>query len=246
MHVFLSPHLDDAVLSCGGMIHQLVRAGHAVQVITVFAGDPAPGPLTPFARQLHNRWGACYADRRREDLESLSGIGAQAVHWPYPEAAYRRQSGTGAAMYDSEESIFGEVHASDAEVMASIASRLRSIDSQAQWLVPLAAGHHVDHQIVRAAAESARRDLVYYEDYPYAEAPEKLAEALGRGPWTPDWIVLSDDALRAKVAAIRAHRSQLSTFFRDPNEMEQRLRAYAGRVGEQGGAAERLWRSGPG
>ena len=27
MYLFLSPHYDDAVLSCGGLIHQLMAAG---------------------------------------------------------------------------------------------------------------------------------------------------------------------------------------------------------------------------
>ena len=38
-HVYLSPHLDDAVLSCGGAIHRAGAAGEAVLVITVFAAE---------------------------------------------------------------------------------------------------------------------------------------------------------------------------------------------------------------
>ncbi|WP_366972639.1 PIG-L family deacetylase, partial [Thermoflexus sp.] len=36
----LSPHPDDAVLSCGGTLYRTARAGIPVRVITVFAGDP--------------------------------------------------------------------------------------------------------------------------------------------------------------------------------------------------------------
>lgn len=241
-HVFLSPHLDDAVLSCGGMIVQLAQAGHVVQVVTVFSGDPPPGALTPFAQSLHQRWQADYADRRREDRESLSMIGAGAIQWPYPEAIYRHDRETGAALYDSESSIFGEVHPADAPTLASIVDRLRAVDSSAQVMAPLAAGHHVDHQIVRAAAESAAREVAYYEDYPYVESPDVRDAAMqGRG-WTAEVVYLSDDDIRAKAAAIWAHRSQMSTFFSGEAEMAQRVRAYACLVGGEGRPAERVWR----
>ncbi len=242
-YLFLSPHLDDAVLSCGGMIYQLTQAGVAVQVITVFAGDPPPGSLTPFAQSLHERWQAAPADRRAEDGEALSLLGAQATHWPYADAVYRRHPATGAALYDSEESIFGEVAEADAPAIESLRDRLKRIDPSARLFVPLTAGHHVDHQIVRAAAESVGRSLIYYEDYPYAETPEKLRAALQSGPWESELVLLAEEAIRTKAAAILAYRSQMSTFFKSASEMGQRVRAYAGLVGGQARPAERLWRA---
>ena len=56
-HIFLSPHLDDAVLSCGGLLAQLTQQGQAVQVINIFAGiPPANRPLSAFARYQHRQW----------------------------------------------------------------------------------------------------------------------------------------------------------------------------------------------
>jgi hypothetical protein len=55
--IFLSPHPDDAVLSCGGWIDQLAQNGERPLVLTVFGGDrPAAVPLSAFARSLHERW----------------------------------------------------------------------------------------------------------------------------------------------------------------------------------------------
>ncbi|HET7091613.1 MAG TPA: PIG-L family deacetylase [Anaerolineae bacterium] len=241
-HIFLSPHLDDAVLSCGGLIYQLAQAGEAVQVITIFAGDPPPGPLTPFAQSLHERWQAASADRRAEDGEALSLLGAQATHWPYADAVYRRHPATGAALYDSEESIFGEVAEADAPAIESLRDRLKRLDPSARLIVPLMAGHHVDHQIVRTAAESVGRSLIYYEDYPYAETPEKLEAVLRSGSWAPELVPLTDEAIEVKAASMLAYRSQISTFFKSAHEMEQRVRAYADLVGGNAGPAERLWR----
>jgi len=55
--VFLSPHLDDAVLSCGGFIFELIQKGERVEICTICAGDPPPGELSPLAEMLHQRWG---------------------------------------------------------------------------------------------------------------------------------------------------------------------------------------------
>ena len=96
-HIYLSPHLDDAVLSCGGRIWQQARAGGRVLVVTVFASPPAPGaPLSPFARSLHARWGhpaGAVARRQEEDRAAVAILGAQAVHWPYADCIYRQAPG---------------------------------------------------------------------------------------------------------------------------------------------------------
>lgn len=226
------------------MIYQLAQTGQTVQVITVFAGDPPPGPLSPFAQRLHARWGAAAAGRRREDIAALRLLGAEAIHWPHADAVYRRDPGTGAALYDSEAMIFGEIAAADAGTIESIAVRLRAIDPSAQLIAPLTAGHHVDHQIARQALESAGCAVLYYEDYPYAEMPAKLDAVLRTGSWVAGIVRLGDEAIRAKAKAIRAYRSQMSTFFESANEMEQRVRAYANLVGGGVGPAERLWRAG--
>ncbi len=223
------------------MIAQLAQDGHVVEVITIFAGDPPIGLLTPFAQSLHERWQAIPADRRREDVVSLKLLGAEAIHWPYPDAIYRRDSVSGTALYDSEQSIFGGVAAADAATIESLADRLASIESPARCYIPLTAGHHVDHQIVRRAAESLRRELIYYEDYPYAEIPGKVDGALSGGSWRPELVRLGDEAVRAKARAILAYQSQLSTFFESESEMERRVRAYAALVGGEVGPAERLW-----
>ena len=43
VHLFVSPHLDDVALSCGGYVRYLTRAGELVIVLTVFSADPPAG-----------------------------------------------------------------------------------------------------------------------------------------------------------------------------------------------------------
>ncbi len=47
-HIYIAPHLDDAVLSCGGQIAQHTATGARVLVVTICAGSPKAGAaLTP-------------------------------------------------------------------------------------------------------------------------------------------------------------------------------------------------------
>ncbi len=257
--IFLSPHPDDAVLSCGGWINQLVQDGERPIVITVFGGDrPAAVPLSDFARSLHERWqlgDAAPARRRDEDRAACDCLGCYLIHLPFADAVYRVDPATQCHLYDSEEAIFGEVQ--DEEMIDRVAEavqvRLRRV-ANARLVVPLTAGKHVDHVITRLAAERLEEDLIYYEDYPYAEQPERMTHVWGGAEdaaheptrerareWASETIELSEAALQAKIEAFLQHRSQISTFYRDDDEVRRRMRAYAESVGH-GQAAERYWR----
>jgi len=246
--VFLSPHPDDAMLSCGGTIYQLAQGGQRPLVITIFGGDrAAEAPLSDFARALHTRWQLgddAPAARRDEDRAACDRLGAMLIHLPFADAVYRLDPVTRQPLYDSEEAIFGEVREPGLIdlVAAALRSKLQPIGlSAVQLFVPLSAGHHVDHQIARAAAERLNVDRIYYEDYPYAERVDRLAHVWGQDRWTSELIELSEAALQARIEAFLQHRSQISTFYRDAEEVAQRLRAYAGSIGS-GRPAERYWR----
>jgi LmbE family N-acetylglucosaminyl deacetylase len=244
--IFLSPHPDDAVLSCGGWIYQLAQSGERPIVVTIFGGDlPDAGPPSAFARSLHERWqlGDDAAARRRdEDRAACDRLGCYLIHLPFADAVYRIGPVSGRHRYDSEEAIFGEVR--DAEMIDRVAeaveARVRQV-SNVRMVVPLAAGKHVDHVITRLAAERLNEDLIYYEDYPYAEQPERMRHVWGSNEWASESIGLSQAALQAKIEAFLQHRSQISTFYRDDEEVRQRMRAYTELVG-QGTPAERYWR----
>jgi hypothetical protein len=100
----------------------------------------------------------------------------------------------------------------------------------------LAIGGHVDHRIVRAAAELLDRPLWYDVDIPYVfNNPEELepATALLEGVTHP----VSESSLLAWQQAILAYTSQFSTLFSSPDAMRESLHAYQERAG-----GIRLWR----
>ncbi len=243
--VYLSPHLDDAVLSCGGRIWQQVRVGDRVLVITVFAGSPPSGTrLSPFARELHARWGSpidAVSRRRSEDLTALAYLGAEAAHWSYPDCIYR-QDLDGRFLYADERALWGAVRPADKVLIEELSHRLATVPVTPGGGIyaPLAVGQHVDHRILRRAAEASGRTLTYYEDFPYAEDPPAIRVALAETEAEAEFVPLSEEALAAKIDAIACYRSQISTFWVSKDHVATRVRAFAQRTGG-GKPAERYW-----
>lgn len=244
--IYLSPHLDDAALSCGGRIWQQVEAGEPVRVLTVFAGIPRPDrPQSTFAEELHKRWAASWdaiVTRRREDREALTLLGAEAIHWDYHDCIYRQEP-DGSYAYADEDALWGPMGSSDAALVEELRDRIAGLP--AGWgkvlHVPLAAGGHVDHRIVRGAAEESGRPLLYYEDFPYAQDEETVERARVGQIWEAETVPLSEQAVAMKVAAIAAYGSQISSFWDGRDDLSKSVRSYAERLGG-GRPAERYWR----
>ncbi len=250
-HVYLSPHLDDAALSCGGMICTQTKSGERVLIVTVFAGRPDYTELSEFARFQHRWWGNPddpVGQRRREDECACQILGADWAHLEGLDAIYRRDPATGQTLYNSDDDIFGSLHPADVVSAAELAETwLRELPlDHARVYAPLAAGHHVDHQLVRQAAiHLVERGvpIAFYEDFPYVSDAEKLVQALAcaaPGGWQAQQILLAHDELERKKEAISCYVSQNPVIFRQGPGMAEQVAEYARRVGN-GRPAERVW-----
>jgi LmbE family N-acetylglucosaminyl deacetylase len=198
MNVFVSPHPDDAALSCGGLIARLRDRGEPVAIVTVFCG---PGPLdhlTPYQREALG-FGAdadsgsppdsniadtqapgaaptperLMALRRAEDESFARFAGASVVFLNLPDAVFRG--------YEGDERLMGPSRPDDRapveELRAALAKLLPGRPGRLDRLyLPLSIGGHVDHRLTRRAAiallaesESPYLKRAYfYEDFPYA------------------------------------------------------------------------------
>ncbi|MBN1678819.1 MAG: PIG-L family deacetylase [Anaerolineae bacterium] len=250
MHLFLSPHADDVVLSCGGWLAQLVQHGESVTVLTVMAADMPPDvPPHPFVEEHIVRWqlGADPAPgRRTEDQRALDHLGS-AVQWgPFPDALYRTD-GQGTLLYPDLGALFGVISPHDPVLqhVHTVTNRLKTAQTV---YAPLGAGAHVDHQLVRDMVlewfhTHNEVAVFFYEEYPYsAEGAHVIETALAACgvPMTPIVRPMSQTTLDTKIAAIACYESQISTFWADVKVMEEAVRQYAVRVG-RGHYAERFW-----
>jgi len=241
--VYLSPHLDDAVLSCGGRIADEVARGERVLVVTLFTADEPAEPPSALATDLRRWWrlppGEVMARRRREDAGALARLGAESLHLGLAEAPYRR-SAAGAPFYTELAGLFGEPDPEDAATVgALLAERLQALPAAARRVAPLAVGGHVDHRLVRAAVEADGGPVRFYEEFPYAEWKWfALRRALGAPrDWQSEALPLADRLFEARVQAILAYESQVPAMFHTEARLRKQLRRHLRR-----GGGERLWR----
>lgn len=230
-YIFLSPHPDDVALSCGGWVWQLAQAGEHVEIWTICAGDPPEVPLSPFAQELHTRWGAgreALATRREEDIISCTILGAQHRHFNIGDCIYRRHPETGEALYASEEGIFSTVHPSEMALVSELTDKLRvGINNDcAQVICPLSLGGHIDHRLTRRAAQQLNLPLWYYLDYPYVLHAANQIPTLLPQSYHSHTHPVGQAALIAWQDSVAAHHSQISTFWPNDETMRKAIKTY--------------------
>lgn len=237
--IYISPHLDDAALSLGGFIWEQSKSGKEVSIWTVCGGNPPSGNLSPFAESLHKRWGTgreVVEERRREDVLSCRKLGAHHRHFDIPDCIYRTSPKTGKYLYDSEDALWGRVHPDEHGLVIAISEEIQEIlPPLAKVVCPLSLGNHVDHVLTRTATEMALQvlnhdsddRLYYYADYPYVLATNMpLKEQKGARLHQ-----ISPEGMLAWQEAVACHRSQISTFWANLDEMRSAIQFYYDRMG---------------
>lgn len=251
-HIFLSPHFDDAVYSCGGTLAVQVSCGLSPLVITVFGGVPPAGlQLSSLATQIGRQMGildahALVETRRKEDASAMNYLRADYLWLNYLDAIYR---GTPPYYTQQSELIGGNVHAADVDIDKQLVQDLLQLQQRlpdAVWYVPLAVGRHVDHQIVASAGDRLIQrgaNVKLYEDIPYVlkeKALQERMDGLG-GTLEPAYVEMSE-MLPLRLEAANMYASQLVTNFGDKGSMHRAMENYArGIRARETVALERYW-----
>jgi LmbE family N-acetylglucosaminyl deacetylase len=231
--LFLSPHLDDAVLSCGSLISALVEVC-PVTVVTLFSAA-GPSPHTRAARAYLRQCSApdaaaLYHARRAEDRAVLARLGVTAVQLDIPDALFRRRRtgkppvGRLGALIPELGHCYptfrfdiarGRIAHADRALIHQLGGQLDLlVDASDAHLVfcPIGVGRHVDHLIARTLGERHAAQVVHYSDFPYnrSSAPDPTyiaAHALLPWTWTP--------GAAEKAALIRGYATQVDALFPD-------------------------------
>ena len=237
-HIFLSPHFDDVVYSCGGTLGVQASCGLRPLVITVFGGVPASElELSPFAAQIHRRMGfrqetsasEVVTARRKEDAKALDYLQADYLWLDYSDAIYRGAP----AYYAGDGQLINEVNPGDMEIDTQLAQSLVTLNERLPdtvWYAPLGVGRHVDHQIVCSVIDRLIQrgaNVKLYEDLPYIldkGALEARLQELG-GTLEPAFVEMSE-MLHLRQEASEMYASQIQLNFRDRDEMYRLMRDY--------------------
>jgi LmbE family N-acetylglucosaminyl deacetylase len=203
--VFLSPHLDDAVLSCGGSIAKLAGQG-PILVLNVFSSYPA-----------EVRRGSVVISRERsaEDAGAGALLGFTTENLGEVDAALRYPA------YRSPANLFRPPVPEDIDRLAATSARIGDFLSSVHYdaiYLPLGIGWHVDHVLSHLATKPLHGlpNTYFYEDGPYCLIPNatqyrlrelgKIAGEHGDGTLSPrsfarEWYETSADC--ATLAPIK-------------------------------------------
>lgn len=173
--LFISPHLDDAVFSCGGLMAMLAERME-VHLLTCFTAS-VPEPQG-FALACQTDKGLpvdvdYMAIRRKEDSLACQVLDAHSHYLPLPEAPHRG--------YHSAEALFSGIQQDD-QVGSELKQNLEEILSQLNpglILYPVGIGNHVDHQQVIRSVELIRQtskhiSYMQWYDEPYLSKNPEL------------------------------------------------------------------------
>jgi len=164
-HVYVSPHMDDVVMSCGGRIIAQRKANESVLVVTVFTDH--------VNKQIRSKALAGFTnvqERKEEDRRAMKRLAVDYIWLNHPEAIYRDKK------YQSLHGIISRVAKSDSKLCMNLLSDITEIlkrTGSKNLYLPMGVGNHIDHQILFQIGAKLREaqerhfDIYYYEDIPY-------------------------------------------------------------------------------
>jgi len=246
--IFVSPHLDDVVWSCGGTLAHLVRRGARVLLVTVFTADRPEGvPLSPLAQKITREWGDTerpFKFRQGEEQAAVQRLGISYRWLGFLDCVYRYPQ-----MSEPEICIGGFQPRADAVFKAVRAALQQIVEAYPGAVVfgPLGLGYHRDHLLVCEALQdirslgSTRCDYYCYEDFPYAAQVDvrgRLSELGGGGsPQTVD----IEETLGERVELMAMYASQVGAYLGGRDGARRAVVAYTTHVGSRSRPRERFW-----
>ena len=226
--IYLSPHLDDAIYSCGALIDQQVKQGLQVEIWTIFAGQFDARKLSDFAKDIHQRWGTGLLSiqaRRIEDQKACAFLGAVPQYYNFQDVIYRYKSdGKPEIMKDAD--LFRKFESRDLQlkerIKSALCNSLQGLEN-IQVCAPLGLGNHIDHQLVRNAINEAQLEnpVYYYADFPYVVREEAIVSLENREQYE-----LSEENVQAWCKAIAIYATQISTFWEQETEICEEIIPY--------------------
>lgn len=179
---FISPHLDDAVFSAGGLLSQLQGKTKTI-VINVFtnAGDSYN---TYSAKAYLRQCGVAdpsklFKKRINEDGIALKSLGVKVINLDHTDAMWRKFTTRrlGIAELTSNYPTYrfhvvsGRLSPFDKPLIADLAGELKKLITDKKFYVfcPVGFGNHADHLLVRQVCHDtfSSEQLLYWSDFPY-------------------------------------------------------------------------------
>lgn len=219
--VFISPHYDDAVLSCGSLLSAL-SGKTDITIVNVFTKANS-GPYTLSAKQFLKTSGvtdavALYKERKEEDKMALSSFSVKIINIDLEDALFRRKKMTsllGKLLPEFDHvyptyrwHILKKIIQKDPAIK-ELSIKLASYKNKKNLIfAPYGIGDHVDHKIVRTVCEAMFHHVILYSDFPYNIRLNTYGRTLKNGQ---EYHLIPD--MKKKIQLIKKYKTQYSGLF---------------------------------
>ena len=211
--IYLSPHYDDAILSCGALIRRQALT-QSVKVFTVF--------------------GLPLGTRSDEDSRAVKYLRAIPISGQRYEAMFREGFDPKSVLGHELTEVLPSGSATDPY---RIPPEMAFADLMGhEVFCPLGVGGHIDHIVVRRLVGLLSLNVWYWEDLPYCFTRDIA-------PWTQGMVskiipvAINSPEFKLWMDAISRYESQIPGLFGTVTEMKAKFRQYLKEVG-----GIRLWR----
>jgi LmbE family N-acetylglucosaminyl deacetylase len=243
--LIVSPHLDDAVLSCGDLINKLINDNNIVDVITVFSKDEKKENLSDAAKKFHSN---CFLpsnpmiERKKEDRKAHNYLKCKSHYMDYLECLYRKHDNK--HLYPDLNNIY-HLEDNDKKIIKDVEKSLsKIINNYDIILAPLGLGGHADHLVCNKAINNIKNiikgKLYFYEEVAYVCYYYRDNEKSNWGKGLKNMLIeIRDDNFNKKINSILMYRSQLNILWSDYNQMYNDLDSFSKKYDKN--RSVRLW-----
>ncbi|GEM_PF-181295 len=225
--IVLSPHLDDAALSIGGLIAKSTHSVGSPVIVTVFTGTPNTPVITKWDSEPGFKNSTETMKKRISENASAAYIlGASTVNFGYLDNEYRRLNAT-----STKTPVALSTSTLESKIAADIIKLIKSSDTSTSSMEIYGPAifdgkvGHPDHTILHEAYMNVistykPRGIVtffIYEDFPYAkwagipktDITKTLSADSSQYFYAPIYIPLNTDIVSTKKDAISSYSSQV-------------------------------------
>lgn len=205
--------MDDAVLSCGGLMDQFSKK---IPMVIVTFATKDPGKINRNESQFLTEVDLAPPKQRiLEEKRALSSLGISLKSLGFIDGVYRRGTNK-KLLYPKQLFGYKSVPKRDADTLARLVQILRKkIRKSDLLLYPLGIGGHVDHVLCKLAAKKLKGiKKLGYEDFPYL--------ALHKVP-VPKRAIKLNYSLKNKVKLIKFYKSQIKMLFKNSENIPRML-----------------------
>lgn len=233
-NIFVSPHLDDVVLSCAEIIVKEVSCGNSALILNVFTKEYNDDSISENAKNFHDLCGYSnkpITNRKIEDQRALKTLGVESLYLDEYEALYRKNINNEFHYYQPQ-SHFNSELSNELSYINRLTARIESILNYLEFdyiYIPLGIGNHIDHLIIRYVFEKivANKKIIYYEDIPYKLEYGNLMPSSYTFELESEIIEVDSELFRKKIEALKYYTSQIPILWENKEDMmEQLSRAY--------------------